>query len=156
MAWCSRALPQTNNPTLSQFYYLYREGAEMQHVLVCQDLGHMGQEGMVGNSEELLLLLPREPVYLLARPCPKAKAAQLEPKSVLRLPAGASLPEAPKEEDRLRLTGLETVSPLSTQLYTAAVTRLEHHRGGQSPSQWRPPQSVRAPSLCSPPGPWSP
>lgn len=32
MAWCSRALPlekenkQTNNPTLSQLYYLYKEG----------------------------------------------------------------------------------------------------------------------------------
>lgn len=102
----------------------------MQHVLVCQDLGHMGQEGMGGNSEELLLLLPTESVYLLASPCPKGKTAKLESTPVPRSPAGASLP---KEEDRLGLSGLETVSPLSRQLQTAAVTRLEHHRGGQSP-----------------------
>lgn len=49
--------------------------------------GRMGQEGMDGNSEELLL--PRGYVYLLARPCPRAKAAHLEPTSALRPPAGA-------------------------------------------------------------------
>jgi hypothetical protein len=37
-AWDSRALPsarenkQTSNPTLPQFYYLYKEGTELQHV----------------------------------------------------------------------------------------------------------------------------